>query len=75
MKHLIFLVFILLFACIESFAQELNPKELEDIRLKQIENIKNPSLWDIERMNQDVVPDSDILPIRKGAFPVPHYKL
>ncbi|WP_139001826.1 hypothetical protein [Hyunsoonleella aestuarii] len=56
-----------------SFAQDIGSKTLEEIRLKQVENIKNPELWDMERMKGDIEPISEREPIRFGAFPVPHY--
>ena len=73
MKQTTFLFALLLLNSIYSFSQELGSKTLEEIRLKQIENIKNPELWDMERMKGDIMDINERLPIRFGAFPVPHY--
>lgn len=56
------------------FSQESESDNLKEIRQKQIANIHSPELWDIERMKNDVEPINEGLPIRYGAFPVPHYK-
>ncbi|HEY5688258.1 MAG TPA: hypothetical protein VIS27_08150 [Yeosuana sp.] len=74
MKQTIFLFTLLLLHSMYSFSQELGSKTLEEIRLKQIENIKNPELWDMERMKDvDIEPIKELEPIRFGAFPVPTY--
>ncbi|MFH6768808.1 hypothetical protein V8G56_08680 [Gaetbulibacter aquiaggeris] len=65
---------LLLLHSMYSFSQDLGTKTLEEIRQKQIENIKNPELWDMERMKDlDIEPIKEREPIRFGAFPVPHY--
>lgn len=75
MRQTTFLFAMLMLKSIYSFSQELELKTIEEIRLKQIENIKNPELWDMERMKGDIEDIEESLPIRKGAFPVPHYNL
>ena len=64
---------LLLLHSMYSFSQDIGSKTLEEIRLKQIENIKNPELWDMDRMKGDIDTISEREPIRFGAFPVPHY--
>ena len=64
---------LLLLHSIYSFSQVLGTKTLEEIRQKQIENIINPELWDMERMKGDIKDINERNPIRDGAFPVPHY--
>ena len=73
MKQTTFLFTLLLLNSIFAFSQELGSKTLEEIRLKQIENINNPELWDMERMKGDIKDINERHPIRDGAFPVPHY--
>ena len=73
MKQTTFLFVLLLLHSMYSFSQDLGTKTLEEIRIKQIENIKNPELWDMERMKGDIQPIKEREPIRFGAFPVPHY--
>ena len=74
MKQTIIFFALLLLHSMYSFSQDLGTKTLEEIRVKQIENIKNPELWDMERMkNLDIQPINEREPIRFGAFPVPHY--
>lgn len=73
MKQTTLLFALLLFTSMYSFSQDLGTKTLEEIRIKQIENIKNPELWDMERMKGDIKDINERLPIRDGAFPVPHY--
>jgi len=74
MKQTILFFALLLLHSMYSFSQDLGTKTLEEIRVKQIENIKNPELWDMERMkNLDIQPINEREPIRFGAFPVPHY--
>lgn len=66
---------LLFMVSISSFSQNTDTLNLKELRLKQIENIKNPDQWDMDRMKKiDINPISDQLPIRFGAFPVPHYK-
>ena len=55
------------------FSQKAEFNNVNDIRKQQLENINNPNLWDMERMNDDIVPEMDLLPLKFGAFPVPHY--
>ena len=74
MKQTTLFFALLLLHSMYSFSQDLGTKTLEEIRLKQIENIKNPELWDMERMkDEDIDSINERLPIRFGAFPVPHY--
>lgn len=74
MKQTTFILTLLLLNSIYSFSQELGSKTLEEIRLKQIENIKNPELWDMDRMKNEALDSiNEREPIRYGAFPVPHY--
>lgn len=56
-----------------GFSQETEFKDLEALRQKQIENIKKPELWDMERLKDDILPSNDFFPVQFGAFPVPHY--
>ena len=56
------------------FSQESESDNLKEIRQKQIANIHSPELWDMDRMKNDIEPMNEGLPIRYGAFPVPHYK-
>jgi len=55
------------------FAQEKNHLNSDEIRLQQIKNIHNPELWDMERLNEDIIPEDEIVPIKFGAYPVPQY--
>ena len=73
MKKTISFFALLLLHSMYSFSQDIGSKTLEEIRLKQIENIKNPELWDMDRMKGDIDTISEREPIRFGAFPVPHY--
>ena len=74
MKQTTFLFALLVLNFTYSFSQDLGTKTLQEIRQKQIENIKNPELWDMERMkSEDIEPIKEREPIRFGAFPVPLY--
>lgn len=73
MKQTTLFFALLLLHSMYSFSQELGSKTLEEIRVKQIENIKNPELWDMQRMKGDIKAINERNPIRNGAFPVPHY--
>ena len=73
MKQTTLFFALLLLHSMYAFSQDLGTKTLEEIRIKQIENIKNPELWDMERMKGDIKDINERQPIRDGAFPVPHY--
>lgn len=62
-----------LISSIVCISQEADFNNVKEIRKQQLENIKDPSLWDLERMKDDIVPDIDLLPLRFGAYPVPDY--
>jgi len=73
MKKIIITATLALASSLFSFSQEAEFKDLELVRQKQIENIKNSELWDMERMKNDIMPANEFHPIQFGAFPVPHY--
>ena len=75
MKHLLAICILLSVYSVSSFAQETHMNTLNEMRQKQIENINNPELWDMERMKQDIDNTNTVLPLRDGTFPVPHYNL
>ena len=62
-----------IFLSTPSFSQDAEYKTPEELRVKQIENINNPELWDMERMKKDIKEIEERFPMRNGAFPVPHY--
>ena len=64
---------VFLISSLIGFSQETESQTLKEIREQQIENIKNPELWDMDRMKKDIGPLNSLLPIHDGAFPVPHY--
>lgn len=67
------IAFVLTLFCSSSFSQETNFKTSADLRHQQVKNIHNPKLWDMERMKEDIIPEMDHLPLKFGAYPVPHY--
>lgn len=64
---------LLLIITVQVFSQAKRTEWSEELRLKQLENIKNPALWDLTRMKKDIRKTDSLVPIRFGAFPVPHY--
>lgn len=68
----LFLILLLL-SSLYSYSQDLSTTTKAEIRVKQIENINNPALWNMKRMKADIAPINDHYPIRNGAFPVPYY--
>ncbi|MEL6560291.1 MAG: hypothetical protein AAFQ94_19030, partial [Bacteroidota bacterium] len=64
---------LLLIISLQLFSQAKKTGWSEELRLKQIENIKNPALWDLVRMKKDIMKIDPLNPIRFGSFPVPHY--
>lgn len=71
MKKTILTVFLI--SSLACFSQEAEFNNVKELRQQQVNNIKNPNLWDMERMKDDVVPEMDLLPIKFGAYPVPLY--
>lgn len=74
MKKLLTISILLCMYAMPSISQESESDKLKEIRQKQIANIHSPELWDMERMKNDIEPINEGLPVRYGAFPVPHYK-
>ena len=74
MKKIAFLLFFIPFI---SFGQDLENKWTEESRLKQLNNLKDSSTWDIQRMKKDNEPQKFGNPgfMNFGAFPVPDYDL
>lgn len=73
MKPIVSSLCVLMLLSYSAFAQELGNWSSAEVRLKQIENLNNADLWDMERMNEDLKPISERLPLHQGAFPVPAY--
>jgi len=72
-KLLLFLMFIPFIA----FAQGQDFKWTEELRIKQLNNLKDSTTWDIQRMKKDNEPQPFGNPgfMNFGAFPVPDYDL
>ncbi|MDY2588323.1 hypothetical protein [Winogradskyella aquimaris] len=64
---------IILLSSLLGFSQEKEFKNLEDLRQQQIENISNSDLWDMGRLEGDVISQNNNFPITFGAYPVPNY--
>jgi len=74
MKRL--LLFLLLMPFI-SFGQDQEFQWTEELRIKQLNNLKDSTTWDIQRMKKDNEPQPFGNPgfMNYGAFPVPDYDL
>ena len=73
MKYIQCILAILALNSTTSFSQNSESESLENLRAQQVEYVRTPGLWDMERMQEDIKEITDYLPLRNGAFPVPHY--